>query len=68
MVILTAGSCTIPAGNTVIVCLLGPHMDPKVFPDPEKFDPERFSPENSHARHKYSFLPFSGGPRGCIGQ
>ncbi|CAH2012723.1 unnamed protein product [Acanthoscelides obtectus] len=41
--------------------------DPKYFPDPDKFDPERFSSENAHKIVPYTYLPFGGGPRVCIG-
>ncbi|MFO7564380.1 MAG: cytochrome P450 [Enhygromyxa sp.] len=48
-----------------VICLT--HMHPEFWPDPERFDPERFAPEAVAARHKFAYMPFSEGPRKCVG-
>ena len=42
--------------------------DPQYFPDPLRFDPDRFSPEARAARPKFTYFPFGGGNRQCIGE
>nr|CAD7201301.1 unnamed protein product [Timema douglasi] len=58
---------TIPKGCDVIFNIYYLHRNPKIYPNPDEFDPENFSPERSKGRHPYSFLPFSGGLRKCVG-
>ncbi|KAK9505638.1 hypothetical protein O3M35_009641 [Rhynocoris fuscipes] len=62
------GGIVIPAGANVGVLPYIMHRKPEIYPEPEKFDPERFSPENISSRHPYAYIPFSAGPRNCIGQ
>jgi cytochrome P450 len=57
----------IPAGAGVGINPMFTHHDPKLWPDPEKFDPLRFTEENSRGRHKYAWVPFSGGAHMCLG-
>jgi len=57
----------IPPQTVVVVVPYLLHREEKHFPNPLTFDPDRFLPENSINRHPYAFIPFSAGPRNCIG-
>lgn len=59
---------TIPK-NTIVVMFIGKtHRNPQFWgSNANQFDPDRFANENSVNHHPYAFLPFSGGPRNCIG-
>jgi cytochrome P450 len=60
-------SFPIPAGTRVLYSIYLTHRDEKQWHHPAAFIPERFSPELARQRHPYTFLPFGGGPRNCIG-
>jgi cytochrome P450 len=62
-----AGDVAIPRGSTVIVYVYGAHHAPRYWQDPERFDPERFTKTNEKLQAPFTYLPFGGGPRGCIG-
>lgn len=59
---------SLPAGSLISLHIYALHRNSTVWPDPEVFDPLRFSPENAAGRHPFAFMPFSAGPRNCIGQ
>jgi cytochrome P450 len=62
------GGQVIPSGSLVVVCQYAMHRDPRYFPDPERFDPDRWTPEARSARPQFSYFPFGGGPRRCLGE
>jgi len=62
------GGYRIPAGSIVLLSQWITHRDARYFPDPLRFDPQRFTAEAQAARPKFSYFPFGGGPRVCIGE
>jgi cytochrome P450 len=60
----------LPGGTIVIVSFYVTHHDADIFPDPERFLPERWmATRGAGGRHvsPYEYLPFSAGPRMCMG-
>ncbi|XP_036613796.1 cytochrome P450 4F3-like isoform X2 [Trichosurus vulpecula] len=58
----------IPKGNHCMVSIISTHYNPAVWPNPEVYDPYRFDINNSKNIPPLAFIPFSAGPRNCIGQ
>ena len=59
---------SIPPGTTVYMTLwLMMHQNPKIFPEPHIFQPERWLGQEGKKLEKY-LVPFSRGPRACLGQ
>jgi cytochrome P450 len=56
----------VPAGSMVAVLPYLVHRNPAVWPNPSGFDPGRFLP-GAPERHRYAWIPFGGGKRGCVG-
>ena len=63
-----AGAYMVPAGSLVLLSQYVIHHDARYFPDPFRFDPERWTPEGRERRPQFSYFPFGGGPRRCIGE
>ncbi|HSA75011.1 MAG TPA: cytochrome P450 [Candidatus Nitrosocosmicus sp.] len=59
---------TIPSGAVVIMSQYLMHRDIRYFTDPEKFVPERWTSEFKTSIPRFSYFPFGGGPRSCIGE
>lgn len=61
------GGYHIPKKSMVLVSPYTMHRHPAFWERPEEFDPERFTPERSANRPRFTYFPFGGGPRQCIG-
>lgn len=57
----------LPPRTLVFVSAYAAHRRADVWPDPDRFDPDRFLPAEEAKRPKGAYLPFSAGPRFCIG-
>jgi cytochrome P450 len=61
-----AGRTVLP-GELIFIPIYAIHRHTSLWPDPDRFDPDRFLPEAAAARHRYAYMPFGAGQRGCIG-
>jgi cytochrome P450 len=55
------------AGSLLSINTYALQRDARFHADPERFDPERFSAGWEERIPRYGYLPFAGGPAGCIG-
>jgi len=62
------GPYRFPERTTVAMSQFIVHRNPEFYPDPLHFDPERFSTEAKAGRPRFSYFPFGGGGRQCIGE
>jgi cytochrome P450 len=62
------GEYFVPAGTEVYVppYFIQRHSD--LWEEPDRFNPDRFRPDNARRRHRLATIPFSTGPRNCIGE
>jgi cytochrome P450 len=59
------GGKEIKVGDRVVMFAYGVHHNPKYWDAPEEFRPERFI--GNQKRTPYTYIPFGGGKRACIG-
>ncbi|HVJ09036.1 MAG TPA: cytochrome P450 [Acidisarcina sp.] len=62
------GPYRFPSGTYFFFSQYIMHRSPEHFPDPLRFDPERFTAQQKLARQKFTYFPFGGGSRQCIGE
>jgi cytochrome P450 len=62
------GGYVLPPGSIALVSPYVTHRDARFFPEPDRFDPGRWADEVEAARPRFSFFPFGGGVRRCIGE
>jgi len=62
------GDYDVPAGTDIYVSPYVLHRSAEFWPDPDRFDPDRFAVENFTEAQQAAFIPFSLGPRRCIGE
>jgi cytochrome P450 len=64
---IVIGGFAIPRGTPVLISPYATHHRPELWPDADRFSPDRFLPQGEAQRHRYAYIPFSAGPRICIG-
>lgn len=61
------GGHRLPAGADVLVNMAALHLDPEVYPAPDRFDPDRWHPEFTDKTQRNTPIPFGLGSRKCMG-
>ena len=64
----TIGKYTVRAGSIVLMSQYVMHRNPLYFTDPGHFYPDRWTPEFKRQLPRFSYFPFGGGIRGCVGE
>lgn len=58
----------IPVGWNVLYEINQTHLNAEIYADATAFKPERFAKAEISQRNKYSYVPFGGGIRECLGK
>lgn len=62
------GGYDFPEGADFIIPVWAVHRSPRHYAEPDTFRPDRWTAEMRASLPRFAFMPFSGGPRACIGQ
>ncbi len=65
---LRIGGYDVPAGSVIQIMSYFIHRNPSIWENPLEFNPDRFNEANADKIDKWSYIPFGGGQRVCIGQ
>ena len=59
---------TIPKGSSILMSQYVMHHDSRYYDNPSEFNPDRWTDEFKRHLPRFSYFPFGGGLRGCIGE
>jgi cytochrome P450 len=62
------GDYFVPAGTEIYISPYLIQRHPDLWEAPDRFNPDRFGNDHSQDRHPLTMLPFSAGPRNCVGE
>ena len=62
------GGYNVPAGSSILMSQYVMHHDSRYYKEPEAFNPDRWTEEFRTHLPRFSYFPFGGGIRGCIGE
>ncbi|XP_014484474.1 PREDICTED: cytochrome P450 4g15-like [Dinoponera quadriceps] len=65
---IVTGNYVLPKDATIATLPFMAYRAEKYYPNPLVFNPDNFLPDNTQQRNPYAYIPFSAGPRSCLGR